>query len=444
MKQKLIVLSALVTGLILGLTSCGPLFNRGDIEYFDDDEVFVYEEELPSGSVVPSDSRVESRGRGNRRRIDEFEYRILRVAQVQPVVVDGSTVQANDIVIDGDEAFVVYNTAGDPYAGALQVVNFQRPTRPVITTEIALPFADVSAVAVTETHIYIGGAWDPDNIPNYDPANPGKRAFVARITRDNLNRMSAQDISDLKVILDSYVTTGIALRGDTVFVSTGADGGELVILSSDLSDSEPAAFADLRDVETYHGGVVALQGTDFSGEPSARVLTIGANGSLRADLDIADFGSPNKKATIEVYNNRYAFLGLSEVGFRVYYLRDDSDVVDFIYEEPNPTGLDWTTRVDTNSASYSNDLVFTANGEAGFRVFSVSERLDKDEKVTGFLDKVGFVPFDLTDPDGDGTYWSANHVEYRQVSNRSGVSSGILAVASGVGGVNFYYLILKE
>ena len=157
-----------------------------------------------------------------------------------------------------------------------------------------------------------------------------------------------------------------------------------------------------------------------------------------------EFGSPEKKATIEVYGNKYAFLGLSEAGFQIVYLRDESEIgdpVESVFTIGNPTGLDWTTKTDTNSASYSDDLLITANGEAGFRVFRVTESLDGAELVSNFAQKVGFVPFDETDPDSDGIFWSANHVEYRKIGSSS--AEGFLAVASGVGGVNLYHLQIK-
>jgi len=193
------------------------------------------------------------------------------------------------------------------------------------------------------------------------------------------------------------------------------------------------AYGDLRDIEAYRGGVIALQGTDNSGLLDGRVLTVSQDGTQKDELFIPDFTSAEKKATIEVYENQYAFLGLSEAG----------DPVQSLFTIENPSGFDWTDKTDTNSASYNNDLIFTANGEAGFRVFNVAEPLQKDNPVPNFAQLLGFVPFDETDPDGDGIFWSANHIEYRTVETRRSGSGGFLVVASGVGRVNFYYLQTK-
>ena len=445
MKRTIVIFVMLVAAVAVLITGCNPWRNVGEIIYLDE-EVYVYDEELPAGSVMDvSENRVAPRGRENRRRVDEFEYRILHVAQAPSVEVGASTVQANDIVIVDTEAYVVYNTAGNVFAGALQVIDFTRPEHPVITTEIALPHADVNAIAVTDSDIYIAGAWDPDFIANYADNAPD-RAFIAKIALDELSRIDADAVDQRKVILDSFAATGIAIKGDTVFVSTGALDGELEILNSNLGLVDFVAYGDLRDIEAYRGGVIALQGTDNSGLLDGRVLTVSQDGTQKDELFIPDFTSAEKKATIEVYENQYAFLGLSEAGFQVVYLKDDSeagDPVQSLFTIENPSGFDWTDKTDTNSASYNNDLIFTANGEAGIRVFNVAEPLQKDNPVPNFAQLLGFVPFDETDPDGDGIFWSANHIEYRTVETRRSGSGGFLVVASGVGGVNFYYLQTK-
>lgn len=94
--------------------------------------------------------------------------------------------------------------------------------------------------------------------------------------------------------------------------------------------------------------------------------------------------------------------------------------------------MGWSSRTATNSASHHKDLVFTANGEAGFRVFQTTEALKRDNPpASDWLSLIGFVPFDETLQDS-GDYWSANHVEF---------SNDTLFVAAGLGGVVVYALV---
>ncbi len=432
--KKVSIYIGIVLLPLLALASCNMFSRDSGIEYLEE-EVFVYEEDAAAPSVALPESRsLAARGKGNK--IEDFEYQIMRKARVLPVVVDGTSVQANDVVMSGTTAYVAYNTAGPTFAGAVQVIDFSDIERPLIVTEIALPHADVNALAVTDTAIYIAGAWNPDFITGYDPAEPN-RAFLARAELDELRGFFAIDGDDIdarKVILDSFAATGVAVDGGTVFASTGAAHGTLQILSSDLTQTNPIdGYPDIRHIAIYHGGLIALQGTDQNDLSTGRVLVFKGDGSLFDTLPIDDFGSPEAKATIEVYDNHYAFLGLSEGGFTAIWLKDDADpgeTVTTVFEIENPS-VDWSSLTSTNSASYSGDLVFTANGEAGFRVFRVLENLKKDRQPDNFGELVGFVPFDETDIAIAGEFWSANHIEYRDE---------VLIVASGRGGVNIYSL----
>jgi hypothetical protein len=412
-----------------------------------DEEVYIYEEEPgSSGSMIEPASRAP----GGRQRIEDFQYRFYRVAQVVPVEVDGVETQANDLLYDGDYLYAVYNTAGAEFAGALQVINTSNPMRPRVIAEIGLPDADVNAIAIAGDAIYIAGAWDPDaaTFPEFDPVE-NDRAFVVRIETDEITTITADDITDRKVIVPSYAATGVAAEDGVVYVSTGALDGEIAILDSNLNLVTLAALAersDFRDIEIYHRGAIALQGTDQSGLTDGRVVTVGEDGSEQDTLVITDFGSPEAKATIEVYDRRYGFLALSEAGFQIVYLRDEGvpgDPVESLYTIANPS-VEWSERTDTNSASYNDDLIFTANGEAGFRVFLVTGELRRDTPPgEGFTTLVGFIPFDETGPDENGNFWSANHVEYQEIRGRRQNSVGYLAVASGTGGVNLYYLTTR-
>jgi hypothetical protein len=427
--------------LLVVLSSCQVGSSDDAIVYLNQ-EVYLYEETEPGN---PAPAGVVDTARNKSRRVEDFRYRLIRVAQVVPVQVQGVEVQANDLLLVDDHLYVSYNSAGAEFAGALQVIDIANQRNPRVVVEIGLPDADVNAVAVDGSAIYIAGAWDPDAVtfPEFDPVE-NDRAFVARIDMDELSAITPDQIADRKVILPSYASTGVAVGDSHVYVSTGALDGEVMVLDTDLTPVATANLedrGDFRDIEVYHGGAIALQGTDNSGLANGRVVTVRTDGSERDTLEINDFGSPEAKATIEVYDRHYGFLGLSEAGFQIVYLRESTspgDPVESLFSIANPT-VDWSDLTSTNSASYADDMIFTANGEAGFRAFLVSGHLHRDTPpADGFTTLIGFVPFDETGPDANGHYWSANQVEYQSI--RKG-AIGYLAVACGVGGVNLYLLV---
>jgi len=237
MNRAILVLVGVVAAtLVATMASCDLSGSSAGIVYMNM-VVDVYAE----GAVSPVDSRAVPRGRNNLKKVEDFEYEIRQVASVLPVEVGGQTVQANDVVIHDDIAVITYNTAGDPFVGAIQVIDVSSPTRPEITVEIGLPNSDVNAVLVTDTDIYIAGAANPDSIPGYDAGNPD-RAFIARIARADLATVDGATIETGRVILDGFAATGIAEKDGDLFVSTGALNGELEILDS----AARSRISDLR------------------------------------------------------------------------------------------------------------------------------------------------------------------------------------------------------
>ena len=456
--------------VLLVLAGCGSVFQGGDGITYLYEETPIYEEEPFLAS-----SRGWFSGRG--RQVENFDYTIVRVAQVDPVVVGASTTQANEIVISGTTAVIAYNTAGPVFNGALQILNIQNPTRPVITAEIAFPDVDIVSIELDGNTLYFAGSLNPDPLPE-----PFERSFVAQLDLTDLSSPSLADDAIAEAIIfgapDPGITTlpgvttdrpyffatSLGRSGGTIYVGVGADPGGLYSVDPALSgpptavldwdsdlydnaafeasgtldptpDGTPDGFVvDIRDIDQYLGGPIVLAGTNdpfTDTSPSNGRLLVFRNEVLSDVEVIPDFGSAESKASIEVYSFRYAFVGASQAGFKVYYLWDrGTDILESVYSIDNPL-VGWTDETDTNSVTFSGDLVFTANGEAGFRVFRAERLSFFSRPEPGWMEQIGFVSFDGTQqPSGD--FWSANHVEYRDET---------LFVASGLGGVNIYSLV---
>ena len=87
---------------------------------------------------------------------------LIRVARIPAPVVGGSTVQANDIVIDGNTAYIAYNYQGGPWIGAVQALDITDPTTPVhLWNQIDFASMDINALGVDGAKLLITGAADP-------------------------------------------------------------------------------------------------------------------------------------------------------------------------------------------------------------------------------------------------------------------------------------------
>lgn len=332
----------------------------------------------------------------------DYGYIMHYVARILPVTVNTMLVQANDVVIHGSIAIIAYNYAGDIFAGAIQIVDITKKGKPRILEELTFTSLDINAVYTDGNSIVFGGAADPDIWPG--------KSFVGSFPL--LNPVPAQ-IEEALVFLPSHAVTGITKSGDSCYVGTGAADGALVILNTNLTPIDTVLYDDIRDVDAYTNGICMITGTTDSDEPQAYVHLLNNSGVVTAQLPITNFGSDYHKATIEVYGGSKALLGLSAAGCMILDLPTNQT----IFTQENPSVGD-TLLGNTNSVSSDANLLFTANGNFGFRVFKIK---GSDFSKT---EHVGYYPFEgLTE---NGENYSANHVEYK---------ANHLFVAAGVGGV---------
>jgi len=402
-----------------------------------DSIIELYEE----GGSTP-DSSVRHSGKNNHKgNKKNTDFALSYEARVIAPVIDGTTVQASDVLVHGNYIFVGYNTAGPVFKGALQVLYLSRRNVLYFLKEILLTDMEVFTLEADDTNLYIGGQANPDMYSS-------NRSFIATLELNNLDNYNSTNMTDSIIWLNSYANTGIASLDGKVFTGTGAIGrpgtsgtnGELVVINKDDDTSTSVAVDDVRDIEPYHSGVILIKGP-VDGYDSAATPpgpTVGGNSQIQI-WDSSDLSAPDKtiaidgfvsaehKASIEVYKNRYAFLGLSEAGFKMMDMKDvGSHDAEIVYDLANPETTGYIT--DTNSVSTDGKYIFTANGEYGFRVLTIEKMNGKNAE---FASLEGFYPFEEDVHVVDGQYYSANHIDYK---------NNVLFVASGVGGVMVFVL----
>ncbi|MBN1980805.1 MAG: hypothetical protein JW795_04700 [Chitinivibrionales bacterium] len=343
---------------------------------------------------------------------DDSSYILVRVAQILPITVEGNTVQANDIVIHGNHAYIAYNTAGDLCAGALQIIDISTPDNPAIVDELKFATMDINALYVNGNKLVFGGQTDSEMW--------GFKSFVATL---DPNEILIDNIINSIVGLSSHATSGITRHGNTFYVSVGAQNGRIEALNSDFSRIDSLLVDDVRDVESYQNGIILVAGTTDNLSTTGKVVIADANNLHNPqEFQIVDFGSDYHKATIEVYEGTTALLGLSAAGFQVFNLNTYSK----IYEIANPVATA-TVKTNTNSVSSDGNLIFTANGGYGFRIMRPKNKQFESTEIIGFYNP------SIDDPTETG--YSANHIEFK---------SNYLFVASGSTGVQVYSLKKKN
>jgi hypothetical protein len=364
--------------------------------------VDVYEEEDESASKLFTLNKA--------KKIDDFEYEIKYVARVLPVEVSGLNVQANDIILKGNEAYVAFNYADEIFKGAIQLININDADEPEITQEIIFEAMDINTLYLDGNKLIFGGAANPDIYSS--------KSFIGVI--ENVNTIDIDSIEDSLTFFEhSHGVTAITKKGSDYHISAGAEDGKIYITDSNFNIGTTLDKADVRDMEEYKNGVVAIKGTTDNTE-EAKIMLIKDN-SVVKELELSDFSSDYNKATIEMYNQELAFIGMSSLGFQVYDI-SESDALTAVFSLDNP---DDNSNHVTNSVSFDNKLVFVANGEYGVRLVDIKDVSKTDSE---FGEVLGFIDFQGIE-DESGQNYSANHVAYK---------SRYLFIASGVGGVNIY------
>lgn len=324
-------------------------------------------------------------------------------AEIAPPQVDGATIQASHVAIQGNRAYVAYNTQGPDFRGGVEIVNTSNLNGLSILSQAVFNDTDVSALTWFGGTLFLATA---TNDPFF--TTPAVLEEVG-IPGGNLSP------NTVRADLPSFVATGVAALGNDVFVTSGTggpvEGGLSVVDRDDITSLFYAhVLADARAVELNGGGEIVV----MSGTPGVLRVYDRANGSLVRTIQAGGANIPESKSTIAVKHGRI-FMAAGDEGLKVFELATGNLLAQ--HSIGVPAGVDPADAV-TNAVSIAGDLVFLANGGAGLHVLQADKDLDNDPSTGLTLTLMGQVVF----PSGT----SVNAVTSR---------GNLLFVATGQGGL---------
>ena len=330
--------------------------------------------------------------------------RLTLVGEVAAPVVDGRTVQANDVDIRGQRAVIAYNFAGDPFAGAVQVIDFSHPEHPEVESEVLFASAEATAVALQGSLLFVGLAAEDAALST--PAVMQEFEFTG----------SGLEASGGWLQLPSWAVTDLAVHGDDVLAGTGArDGGVTLVEHHSM---RPLAFTpneDVRGLAAAGLGAMCVSGGE------ANLLGLGMPLlDVVSRTSVQGYKQEGAKGTLEVMSSR-CYLGAGDGGFQV------RDAAGALLDELSGGDLDARDGrpAIVNAVSIANHLAFVAAGPAGVQVVHLGRyRCDgrEAESPTGMR-----VLGELLLEDGA----SCNMVKSRE---------DILVIAAGNGGVKLVHM----
>jgi len=327
-------------------------------------------------------------------------FSLKLVATIDSPVVSGNTLQATSVFRKGNYIYAAYNTRGEVFTGAVDVIKVSNPRSPSLKSRTIFTNKDINDVYFYSSRLMLAVAMDTGI-----PANNSK-IETYRLSR---NIPVFDDATEQNVA--SYASTAVYGNKNQRFVTSGSTG-RLYSFSKSLDAITSFQIADARWVSGRSSDLVVLSG---GSNPALHFYNL-RNESISHEksFSISAATEVEAKSVVEM-STRYAFVAGNQQGVSIYNIEDE----ELVHNIPIPTSNDPDVDISTNSLSIYKDLMFISNGEAGVYVAqngrqltSVSRDRDMSPQVKGKLVL--------------GDNMSANHVVYK---------NDVLVVASGTGGV---------
>ncbi|MDH4275470.1 MAG: hypothetical protein OEW08_10560, partial [Gammaproteobacteria bacterium] len=320
------------------------------------------------------------------------------VAEVSPPTINGLTLQATEVRVLGNRAYVTYNYQGDTFAGGIEVFDISRPSAPKLVSSALFDDTDVNGVAIQGDTLYLASA-------------TSNSAFSSPAILEVMNLQGGLLTSSSTVIgLPSYAGTDVDIAGNYIYVTSGAANGVLSIFSrNDLNLWSRVSIDDARGVDADSEAIAVVAGTP------GRIHTHDyTTGIALSQYNLTGATIPNSKSTVEIKQGK-AFLGMGDGGAQIICL--DTGVVMATINPPVIAAFP-PERTVTNAVTAYKRAMFIANGEAGVYVALADQNFNANRCVVNNLTVVGKLQF--------AQEQSVNHIVYR---------ADMLFVASGLGGV---------
>ncbi|MGB5646133.1 MAG: hypothetical protein WBM55_03355 [Muriicola sp.] len=279
-------------------------------------------------------------------------YPLTMIAQVNPPTYGSITsLTAAHVFVENDYAYVAYNTAGEDYSGAIDIINVSDPNNPAVTSRVVFTNADINSLQYADGFLYAVGGLDAST-----SFTATANSFITKIPV--FGGVMDTGAGVLYGFQPGDNATDIVLDGNEAYVTSGKDGTITIYDTKDLEIKKEEAFADLRSL-AFDDNKVAL----LDASMGIRVL----DDKLKLKKEIAietDFGLFTKRSIDFVGDKIIVAEGTKGAGVYSY---DSGTLLQYIpiIIDPNvPAAGD----IVNNAVAINEDMVLMANGGAGLSV----------------------------------------------------------------------------
>lgn len=321
-------------------------------------------------------------------------YELLLRAEVAPPEIGGEKLRATHVFIEGDLAFVSYNTEGPVYRGGVEVFNISNIKSPRLIYQMVVEGTDYSSIYYEDGKIYLAGA--TESTETFGLNSPA----ILEIMDYPLTTGAESTVIDIS----SFTATDVKVHGQQIYVSSGSHGGLTIFDKTSLEKVLATGMDDARSIAFNDEFYAVMQGT-----PARVKIYRIDNNSYVNSYNVGGAEIPESKSILSMDNEKL-FVPTGKDGLKIISL-SGGELLEHM-------GLPKMEEVDedlvvTNGVSVNGEYVFCANGAAGL---FLSEQLPEQ---TSLLGSVNFQA-------------STNYVESKEQ---------IMFVATGTGGLKIIEIV---
>ncbi len=304
------------------------------------------------------------------------DFHLNLVGQVSsPVFEGGSNLTATHVDHQGQYAYVSYNTVGETFAGAVDVIDLSNPTAPVLVSRMYMYNRDANVILYDNGYIYVLGSVDTEKV-----LDATERSFIAKIA-----------VQDGIIVLDNVnyfyqkgnTATGITKIDNSFYVTSGSEGSIVKYDADTFSRSKEIAFNDLRFVASENGSLAILDG-------STGISIMDTELNVLSRIRTSSSFVEDAKRTMEITSNRL-IVAEGAQGAGIYNLNSGA-LLEHLPILINPENSIEADRV-TNAVSVNGDATLLANGGAGLALSVRNDLID----LTGVVELQGSINYVVTD-----------------------------------------------
>ncbi len=279
-------------------------------------------------------------------------YPMTMIGQVMPPTFGPITsLTAAHVYVEDDFAYVAYNTAGEDYAGAIDIIDVTDPNNPQVTSRILYTNADINSLQYHQGFLYAVGGLDATA-----SFTATSNSFLTKIPV--FNGVMDTDAGVIYGFQSGDNATDVVVDKNEAFVTSGKDGSVVVYDTKDLGIKEEQAFTDLRSLALFENRLAVLDA-----ELGVRILDNNLNPKKEIPID-SDFGLYTKR-TVD-FDGEKIVVAEGTKGAGVYSYDSGSLLqhIPILIDPVQPPLGD----VVNNAVAINGEMVLMANGGAGLSV----------------------------------------------------------------------------